>query len=269
MEDACRREVSEETGLAIKRLTLVGVYSKPGRDPRGPTCTVAFLARVRGARRAPSPATTPRRPKPGCRPAPPAARLRPPRHPPRCHETRCNTGGATAAAQANPCSARASADTTLCGRARASRLAKQAAPPEPRGVSETRRHGAATTGMSGNLIDLITSAAAIYGERALLRCDGVGLGARDLLARTAGLAHGFDGSACNLAAASCCSRSRRNGRSRSSRGSRPTRSWCRSIRRSRPLRSATSSTTASRTWWSPRRIWRPCSLRRRTRSGAS
>lgn len=47
VEDACRREVLEETGLRLRKLELVGVYSKPGRDPRGPTCTVAYLARVR------------------------------------------------------------------------------------------------------------------------------------------------------------------------------------------------------------------------------
>lgn len=47
VEDACRREVLEETGLELKRLRLVGVYSKPGRDPRGPTCSIAFFASVR------------------------------------------------------------------------------------------------------------------------------------------------------------------------------------------------------------------------------
>lgn len=47
VEDACRREVKEETGLTLNRLRLVGVYSDPGRDPRGPTCSVAFFASVR------------------------------------------------------------------------------------------------------------------------------------------------------------------------------------------------------------------------------
>lgn len=46
VEDACRREVLEETGVVLRKIELVGVYSKPGRDPRGPTCTVAFVARV-------------------------------------------------------------------------------------------------------------------------------------------------------------------------------------------------------------------------------
>lgn len=47
VEDACRREVLEETGVRLRKLELIGVYSEPGRDPRGPTCTVAYLARVR------------------------------------------------------------------------------------------------------------------------------------------------------------------------------------------------------------------------------
>ena len=48
VEDACRRELLEETGVVAKKLTLIGVYSDPGRDPRGHTAAVAFLARVRG-----------------------------------------------------------------------------------------------------------------------------------------------------------------------------------------------------------------------------
>lgn len=50
VEDACRREVLEEAGVRIGTLQLVGVYSKPGRDPRGPTCSVAYLARTRQTR---------------------------------------------------------------------------------------------------------------------------------------------------------------------------------------------------------------------------
>jgi 8-oxo-dGTP diphosphatase len=50
LEDACRRELMEEAGLKVGRLQLVGVYSDPRRDPRGHTCSVAFLARVARAR---------------------------------------------------------------------------------------------------------------------------------------------------------------------------------------------------------------------------
>lgn len=44
VEAACRREVSEETGLTVTDLRLIGVYSDPGRDPRGHTVSAAFLA---------------------------------------------------------------------------------------------------------------------------------------------------------------------------------------------------------------------------------
>ena len=46
VEDACPRELMEETGVKAGRLELIGVYSDPKRDPRGHTCSVAFLARV-------------------------------------------------------------------------------------------------------------------------------------------------------------------------------------------------------------------------------
>ena len=46
VEDGCRRELSEETGLHVGELRLIGVYSDPGRDPRGHTCSVAYLAQV-------------------------------------------------------------------------------------------------------------------------------------------------------------------------------------------------------------------------------
>jgi 8-oxo-dGTP diphosphatase len=48
VEDAVQREVREETGLVIELLGLVGIYSDPGRDPRGHVVSAAFLARGRG-----------------------------------------------------------------------------------------------------------------------------------------------------------------------------------------------------------------------------
>jgi 8-oxo-dGTP diphosphatase len=44
VEDACRREMREEIGLEIRNLRLIGVYSKPDRDPRGHTVSIAYLA---------------------------------------------------------------------------------------------------------------------------------------------------------------------------------------------------------------------------------
>jgi 8-oxo-dGTP diphosphatase len=49
-EEACRREALEETGLEVEIVASVGVYSKPGRDPRGQTVSVAYLCRVTGGR---------------------------------------------------------------------------------------------------------------------------------------------------------------------------------------------------------------------------
>lgn len=48
-EGAARRELAEETGFAFAGdLALVGVYGEPGRDPRGWTVSVAYLAMVAG-----------------------------------------------------------------------------------------------------------------------------------------------------------------------------------------------------------------------------
>lgn len=49
VEQAVVRELGEETGLCPASVRLSGVYSRPGRDPRGPTVTVAFRARGRWA----------------------------------------------------------------------------------------------------------------------------------------------------------------------------------------------------------------------------
>jgi 8-oxo-dGTP diphosphatase len=50
LEDACRRELHEETAIKVGRLRLVGVYSRPDRDPRGHICSVAFLARAKAGK---------------------------------------------------------------------------------------------------------------------------------------------------------------------------------------------------------------------------
>ncbi|MCC7572517.1 MAG: NUDIX hydrolase [Candidatus Methanofastidiosum sp.] len=42
IESAATREAKEETGLDVTQLTLLGVYSKPDRDPRGHTVSVVF-----------------------------------------------------------------------------------------------------------------------------------------------------------------------------------------------------------------------------------
>ena len=42
--DAAPRELAEETGLRVGPLELLGVYDTPGRDPRGWTVSVVFLA---------------------------------------------------------------------------------------------------------------------------------------------------------------------------------------------------------------------------------
>jgi 8-oxo-dGTP diphosphatase len=49
VQDACRRELMEETGVRAGKLQLLGVYSDPSRDPRGHTCSAVFITRVRSA----------------------------------------------------------------------------------------------------------------------------------------------------------------------------------------------------------------------------
>ena len=46
---AAPRELREETGLQVDSLELLGVYDTPGRDPRGWTVSVVYLARVHEA----------------------------------------------------------------------------------------------------------------------------------------------------------------------------------------------------------------------------
>ncbi len=44
IDEGCRRELREETGLTVGDLLLVGVYSDPSRDPRGHTVSAVFLS---------------------------------------------------------------------------------------------------------------------------------------------------------------------------------------------------------------------------------
>jgi len=44
VEQAAMREAEEETSLSVTLSRLVGVYSKPDRDPRGPVISVVFEA---------------------------------------------------------------------------------------------------------------------------------------------------------------------------------------------------------------------------------
>ncbi len=44
VEDTAIREAEEETGLKVRLKGLVGVYSRPDRDPRGHVISIAFLA---------------------------------------------------------------------------------------------------------------------------------------------------------------------------------------------------------------------------------
>lgn len=46
IEHTAVREAREETGLDVELMSLLGVYSAPGRDPRRHTITTVFLARA-------------------------------------------------------------------------------------------------------------------------------------------------------------------------------------------------------------------------------
>ncbi|HMK47214.1 MAG TPA: NUDIX hydrolase [Methanocella sp.] len=48
VEEAITREVREETGLETKIIQLLGVYSDPNRDPRGPMVSICYLLRAAG-----------------------------------------------------------------------------------------------------------------------------------------------------------------------------------------------------------------------------
>ena len=45
VENAAVREAKEETSIDVELVDLVNVYSKPDRDPRGHTVTVAYIAK--------------------------------------------------------------------------------------------------------------------------------------------------------------------------------------------------------------------------------
>ena len=47
IETTASRELQEETGVTGLEMKLVGIYSKPGRDPRGWTVSAAYTATVR------------------------------------------------------------------------------------------------------------------------------------------------------------------------------------------------------------------------------
>lgn len=47
-EEAVVREVLEETGLEVRPVSLLGVYSDPRRDPRRHTVSVVFLCTIAG-----------------------------------------------------------------------------------------------------------------------------------------------------------------------------------------------------------------------------
>ena len=52
VEDAILREFEEEVGLKAKIRKLLGVYSKPDRDPRGHVISIVFLLDAEGEAKA-------------------------------------------------------------------------------------------------------------------------------------------------------------------------------------------------------------------------
>ncbi|HEX8072843.1 MAG TPA: NUDIX hydrolase [Pyrinomonadaceae bacterium] len=46
LDRAARRELREETGLRVTRVRQVGAFGDPGRDPRGWTVSVAYVAEL-------------------------------------------------------------------------------------------------------------------------------------------------------------------------------------------------------------------------------
>ena len=49
LEAAAKRELAEETGVTTGKLEQLGTFGDPGRDPRGRTISVVFVAKVSGS----------------------------------------------------------------------------------------------------------------------------------------------------------------------------------------------------------------------------
>jgi 8-oxo-dGTP diphosphatase len=52
VEHAAIREMREETSLDVELTALLGVYSRPGRDPRGDTVSIVYVGRSTGTPKA-------------------------------------------------------------------------------------------------------------------------------------------------------------------------------------------------------------------------
>ena len=46
LPDAAKRELKEETGLAVEKNQQIGTFGTPGRDPRGRTISVVYLSLI-------------------------------------------------------------------------------------------------------------------------------------------------------------------------------------------------------------------------------
>lgn len=53
VEEACKREAKEETNITVDIMHLIGVFSKPDRDPRGHTVSVAYLCKPATSKESP------------------------------------------------------------------------------------------------------------------------------------------------------------------------------------------------------------------------
>ena len=46
LAEGAKRELEEETGLKLEKFQQIGAFGTPGRDPRGRTISIAFLALI-------------------------------------------------------------------------------------------------------------------------------------------------------------------------------------------------------------------------------